>query len=126
MSELLYKELSYKIVGLAYEIDNLIGYGQSEKIFCDCFEKLLIRDKIKYERELYYPIKINGELIAKKYFDFLIDDKIVVEFKIGDFLYKQACTQLFSYLKASDHKLGLIIRFTKNGVKIKRIPNIRD
>jgi len=69
-------------------------------------------------------VKISEKLLVKRYFDFLVDGKIIIEFKTGDYMYKQSCSQIFSYLKSGDIKLGLIIRFTKNGVKIKRIPNI--
>jgi len=31
---------------------------------------------------------------------------------------------LLDYLKGSNLKLGIIIRFTNDGVKVKRIPNI--
>jgi len=119
---LVYPELSYKVVGLIYKINDQIGFGQSERVYSDAIEKLLVKEDIVYQKEQYYPIKIDGELVAKKYFDFLIDDKIILELKVGDFRYKQACSQLFHYLKSSGKKLGLIARFTKNGVKIKRIP----
>ncbi len=123
MSELIYKELSYVINGLAYKIDNQIGYGQEEKIYADAFEELLKRENIAYEREKYYPVKIDEKIIARKFVDFIIDGKIVVEIKRGENLYKQACDQVFKYLKINNLKLGLVIRFTKNGVRIKRIPN---
>ena len=61
----------------------------------------------------------------QKYFDFLVDNKIVVEMKAGDKNYRDACYQLFDYLKFANLKLGLIIRFTNNGARIKRIPNLR-
>ena len=86
----------------------------------------LSKKKITHKRELYAPIKIAGELVAKRYFDFLIDDKIIVEIKVGNYSYKKVCTQLFQYLKQEDYKLGLIIRFNKNGVTSKRIPNLSD
>jgi len=123
MTDLLYKDLSYKLGGLIFEVDNVIGYGQSEKLYADAFEKLLIREGIKYERELYFPIKIAGELVKKTYFDFLIEDKIVVELKISDREYRNVYGQIFRYLKSSNRKLGLVYRLTKNGVKTKRIPN---
>jgi GxxExxY protein len=126
MGELLYKELSYAITGLAFDIDNAIGFGHREKIYADGFEELLKQNGIKYEREVYCPLKIGNKVIAKKYFDFKIEDKLIVELKTGDYMYKESCSQLFSYLKTSKLQLGLVIRFTKNGVKIKRIPNIRD
>lgn len=124
METLIYKDLSYKINGLAFKIDNQIGFGQSEKVYCDALEKLFIKENIPYKRELYAPIKIDGELVAKRYFDFLVDDKIIVEVKVGDYSFKEVCSQLFRYLKQEDVKLGLIIRFNRTGVSIKRIPNI--
>ena len=119
---LLYPELSYKIIGFVYKINDLIGFGQSEKIYCDALEELLKENNLEYSRELYFPIKLNGKLLAKRFFDFLVDDKIILEIKVGDLKYKETCSQLFQYLKLSGKKLGLIFRFTKNGVKIKRIP----
>jgi len=124
MSDLLYKELSYKIIGLAYEVYNTFGSGLREKIYGDALEELFKREGIKFSRELYQPLKIGEKVISKVYFDFLIDDKIVVELKSGSDRYKEACGQIYNYLRAKDLKLGLIIRFTKDGVKSKRIPNL--
>lgn len=123
MAELIYKELSYQLTGFAFEIDNLIGYGQDEKTYGDAFEVLLKMNEIKYQRELYFPITIEGKLLKKCFFDFLVDDKIVVELKANDINFKQVCAQVFKYLKASNNKLGLVYRFSKNGVRTKRIPN---
>lgn len=119
---LIFPELSYKIVGLIYKINDEIGFGQSEKVYCDALSKLLAKNSIFYERELYCPIMLEGEVLSKRYFDFMIDGKIILEVKVGDYKYKEACSQLFQYLKVSKMKLGIIARFTKNGVKIKRIP----
>jgi len=123
MTEILYKDLSYKLTGFAYEIDNKIGYGHSESTYGDAFEELLKQENIVYKREVYFPITIDEKVIKKAYFDFLVDNNIVIELKIADHKYKDACTQLFRYLKASNLKLGIIFRFTKDGVKTKRIPN---
>lgn len=123
MTELLFKDLSYRLTGLIFEVNNQVGYGQSEKTYSDCFEKLLQRENINYQREVYFPIKIDEHLVKKEFFDFLIDDQIVIELKISDKFYKKACGQIFKYLKSSDKKLGIIFRITKDGVRIKRIPN---
>ena len=125
MTKLIYEDLSYKLIGLAYEVDDIVGYGQSEKVYSDSFEELLKREKIVYEKEYYAPIIVNNKVIAKRYYDFLINGIIILELKTKDSKYREVCTQVFKYLKASGLKLGLIIRFTKNGIKIKRIPNIR-
>ncbi len=120
--KLLYPDLSYKVVGLIYRINDEIGFGQKEKVYAAALEKLLQQENMPYQRELYFPVKMGTEVLARKYFDFFIDNKIVLEIKVGDHLYKEACGQLFQYLKLSNTKLGIIARFTRNGVKIKRIP----
>lgn len=124
MTEVVYKELSYKLVGLAYEAFNALGSGLKEKFYGNAFEQLLMDEKIIYQRELFYPIKLRDKIIGKNFFDFLIEGKIVVELKSGSDRYKEACAQLNQYLKSSNLKLGLIIRFTKDGVKTKRILNL--
>lgn len=124
MSELLYKELCYKIIGAAFEVHNSLGSGLKEKVYGDALEVILKEEKIPFIREHYYSVKFRDKVIAKRYFDFFIDDKIVVEVKIGYDNYREACNQIFEYLKSSGIRLGLIIRFTKDGVKTKRIPNI--
>jgi len=124
MTELIYKELSYKLVGLAYQIDNEIGSCLEEEIYSKAFEKLLLKDNIKYKKELYCPIKIDGETIAKRFLDFLVEDKIIVEIKVNNYRYKSVFTQLNEYLRLNNIKLGLIIRFSKDGVNIKRVLNI--
>lgn len=126
MKELIYKDLCYKITGLAFKIDNQIGFGQNEKVYCDALEKILIKENIPYQREVYAPIKIDNLLVAKRYFDFTIDDKIIVEIKTGNYSYKEVCSQLFRYIKQNNYKLGLVIRFNRSGVTIKRIPNLLE
>ena len=124
MGDLLYKDLCYRLAGIAFTIDNELGFGFEEKVYANAFEELLKKEGISYQREVYYPIVFNGKKIAKKYFDFTIDNKMVLELKTGENYYKNVCPQVFQYLKTSGLKLGLVIRFTKGGVKIKRIPNI--
>jgi GxxExxY protein len=121
---ILYPELSYKISGLAFEVFKALGGEVKEIYYSNAFEELLKRDGIKYSRELYYPLKINGKIIGRNIFDFLIEDKVVVEVKRGYRNYYAACDQLFNYLKSSNLKLGIIIRFEKDGARIKRIPNL--
>lgn len=124
MTELIYKELSYKIVGIAYDIDNQLGTGLDESVYSKAFEKLLMKNGIGYKKELYCPIKIDGEVIAKKYIDFLLEDKIVVELKVDNYRYKSVFAQILGYMKLNSIKLGLIIRFSRDGVNIKRVLNI--
>ncbi|MFA7253602.1 MAG: GxxExxY protein [Patescibacteria group bacterium] len=123
MAALIYEDLSFQIIGISYQIDDDLGFGFDEKTYGNAFELLLKKKKIDYQREAYVPIRIDGQIVAKRYIDFVISGKIVVELKAGNYNYRQACIQTFQYLKSSRLQVGIIIRFTKDGVKIKRIFN---
>lgn len=126
MTELAHKELSYKINGILYKADNLVGAGQSEKTYCNAIEELFKEAAIKFKREIYYSIKVNNKVISKQFFDFLVEDCIVLEIKTGNYMYRNSIDQVFQYLKNSKLQLGLIARFAKDGVQIKRVLNIRS
>ena len=123
MADIIYKELSYKICGLAFEVYKNLGYGLREKVYGNAFELLLKREGLRYKREIYYPVKIEGQIIAKNYFDFFVEDKVMIELKCGEKDYYQAYDQLKNYLRLSKLQLGLIIRFTNKKVEVKRILN---
>lgn len=123
-TEFIYEDLSRKLIGLAYEVHNALGFGLKEKAYTDAFEELLKQEGLTYQRECYYPIKIREAVIGRRYFDFLVEGKIIVEFKVGSSKYYEAFNQLLEYLKHSNLKLGLILRLTQDGVKVKRIVNI--
>ena len=126
MTELIHKELSYRINGILYKTDNLVGPGQPEKTYCNAIEELFKESAIKYTREIYYSIKVNDKVISKQFFDFLVEDRIVLEIKTGNYMYRNSIDQVFQYLKNSKIQLGLIARFAKDGVQIKRVLNIRN
>jgi GxxExxY protein len=76
--ELVYKDLSYIITGLLFEVHNELGRFCNEKQCCDLFEKLLIENKIKYEREKVLPKLFEGEKSGRNRIDFIIENKIII------------------------------------------------
>jgi len=122
--KLVFPEISYKLIGLAFEVYNELGFGYKEKYYQQAYEKLLIRDKIEYQRELYANVKFQDQDLAKIYLDFLIENKVILELKAKDRFLISNIKQVHTYLKAKKLKLGLIINFTKSGIKHKRILNL--
>lgn len=120
---IIYKELSYEIVGIMYDVFNELGYGYQEKYYEKAAEKCFLEKNIKYKRQLPYNILFKGEVIGKFYFDFLVENKIIVELKKGDYFAKRNINQVKEYLKATGLKLAIIVNFTHYGVKTIRILN---
>jgi GxxExxY protein len=48
----------------------------------------------------------------------------VLEIKSGEKFLKQNISQIYSYLKIKNLKLGILANFTKEGLKFKRIVNL--
>src|SRR3972149_6452838 len=120
---LLFPELSYKIVGCAFEVFNEIGGGHKEITYHKAFGIALHNVPLSYKENLYYPIKFHDVTVEKGYFDYLIEEKIVVELKSRDVFLKKDFEQLTNYLNNSKLKLGILIAFGKTQVKYKRVLN---
>lgn len=121
MADLIFPELSYKLVGILFQVDNKVGYGHRESLYQTAISSFLKDNHIPFKEQLKSEI-ILGENAVKKYFlDFLIDDKIILEIKAGDRFNRENIAQVYDYLKANNLNLGIIANFTKQGVKFKRI-----
>ena len=123
MGELYYKDLSYEVVGLAFEVFNNLGYGYREKLYHRGYEEELINKKLGYKREVPIVLRYKDKIIGKYFIDFVVENKIVIEFKVANDFYTRDIKQLISYLKATGMKLGILIIFTKDGVKYRRFVN---
>jgi GxxExxY protein len=102
--DLLYEDLTYEIRGILFEVHRELGRFAKEKQFADLLEKKFIKRNIKYRREL--RVSDTGNI-----FDFLVEDKIILEIKSKPFLLKADYYQLQRYLQSTQIKLGLLVNF---------------
>lgn len=121
MVELVYPELSYKIVGVLFSVFKQLGGGLQEKIYQRALRSAFQRQGLSFAEQVRFDIEINGESIGRYYFDFVIEEKIVLEIKSRKILHYTDFRQVYGYLKKSGLKLGLLAKFGNNGVEVKRI-----
>lgn len=124
MKKVIYKELSYEVVGAIFEVFRELGYGFKERYYENAIAKEFKNRGIFFERQLSCKLKYKGEIIGNYRFDFLVENKIVVELKQGNYFSKNNITQALQYLKAKELKLAILANFTSDGVKFKRILNV--
>jgi GxxExxY protein len=122
-NKIIYKDLSFVIVGAAYKTFKAIGYGMPEKYCQGVFAEELKKLNLNFKKEFYVTLNYEGKPITKYFLDFLIEDKIVVEFKVIPKIGYVHIDQVMAYLKATNKKLAILIYFTKDGVKYRRILN---
>lgn len=116
-------DLTSQLIGFAYKIFDELGYGLPERVYQKSFETLLCKNKIKYNREKYGVIKFDDVKVGKYFIDFLIENKVAIEFKVRNEIYKKDISQLLNYIKSEKIKVGLVIAISKEGIKIKRLIN---
>lgn len=123
--DLIYPELSFKIIGCAYEVFNELGYGYAEKYYQKAFVISFRKNSIAFKEQVYFPVMFQGEIITKGFCDFVVEEKIIVELKKNMRFSKTHIEKINQYLKSSGLKLAIIINFTPSGVIFKRLVNIR-
>ena len=120
--ELLYKDKTYKILGICMNIHKALGMGLKEINYKDAMEIDFIEAGIKFDREKRFIVKYKEKILRNPYYaDFIVFDAIVVEVKSVTTLIEAHIAQALSYLSVSGMKVALIINFGEKSLTWKRI-----
>lgn len=122
MKEIIFKELSYKLVGLCFKVQGRLGRFCKEKQYADEFEKELKENGITYGREVFLDKILTSDIKGNKV-DFIIENKLIIDLKAKKFINKEDYYQMQRYLKSAKLKLGLIVNFRETYLKPKRVIN---
>ena len=120
--KIIYKEESYKIIGICIEVYNVLGKGHSEVVYKDALEYEFQKAGIPYSRERQYKIGYKDIVLPHHYnADFVIYGKIILEVKAIESLTSSHIKQTLNYLAASKLKLGILVNFGEDNFAYKRI-----
>ena len=123
--DILHPELSYKIVGCAFDVYNSLGSGHHEKYYQRALSEAFSNQKLSFHQQVHFPLNYKGKVIGRIFLDFLVENKIVVEIKKSERFSKTHIDQVMEYLKLSNLELAILINFGSQGVLFKRIINIK-
>jgi GxxExxY protein len=119
----LYQDLTYKLRGIFFEVYNQLGPGLSENIYQRAVIQELQNQKIPYETEKVVNINYKNVKVGQQRLDLVVDDKIIIEIKAVDNMHSLFIRQTIAYLKASNHKLALLVNFGGDKIIIRRYVN---
>ena len=114
--DLLYADLSYKIMGLCFKVQKELGRFAKEKQYCDRLEQKFIENNYKYRRE--FNVSGTGNRT-----DFIVEDCILLEAKAKPYIVKDDYYQTQRYLKVLQLKLGVMVNFQAIYLKQHRVIN---
>lgn len=117
-----HKELSYKIVGVFFDVANKYGNAHKELIYQNAFEEELKDLQIPFKRESELPVMSLRTSKKLGYYraDFIIDDKIIVEIKALKFIPTKLEQQIFKYLNSTAFEIGYLVNFGATNLYFKR------
>ena len=127
MSEIVYKDESYKIIGACFEVYKQKGFGFTEPIYQECLAIEFEIQGIPFIEQPEIQLEYKGRKL-KQFFkpDFICYDKIIVEIKALPDLIDKNKSQILNYLNATKFELALLINFGHYPkLEYKRIANNR-
>ena len=119
--KILYKDLSYKIIGLAMQVHNKLGHGFLEKVYENALMVLFRREGIQSKQQAPITVCFEDEVVGDYYADILVEEEIILELKSSEGIIDAYRAQTLNYLKATKLRLAIILNFGKEKLEYERI-----
>jgi GxxExxY protein len=121
--DLLYEEITYKIIGAAIEVHRVLGPGYLESVYEDAFCYELEKLNVCFQRQVELDVKYKDVVFKRRFkADLIVEEKILIENKAVTALSSSDEAQLFNYLKATGLRFGFLFNFGAPKLeKIRRI-----
>ena len=121
VAEIIYKELSYAIVGAAMEVHRILGPGFLEAVYQAALAHELVLRGIRFEQLKKLPVRYKNVLVGNYEADFVIEDKIILEIKGISRLHPKHEAQAIHYLTATGLRLAILLNFGASSLQHQRI-----
>ena len=115
--------LAHQVIGAAIAVHRELGPGFLEAAYEEAMSIEMRLRGIPHVRQPLVELQYKGHPIGEQRLDFLVGGQLIVELKAVDALLPVHMAQVISYLRATGHRLGLLINFNVRAVRqgIKRI-----
>jgi len=106
-----HKELTYRIIGVFYDVYNELGHGFLESVYQKSLGLALQAEELKVSNYVKIPAWFRGQCVGQFEGDMLIEDSILLELKAARCLDRSHQAQLLNYLRATDIEVGILLNF---------------
>ncbi len=117
---LLHEEMTEQIIGAAFEVYRVLGYGFLEKVYQRAMQVELISRGLTAELERKIKVTYKGAVVGEYSGDLFVQDSVMVELKVAKDYQPDDEPQLINELKATGVKVGMMINFGRTKVEFKR------
>jgi len=110
--------LTERIIGAAIEVHRMLGAGLLESAYEACLTFELGKRGLRVERQKPLPLTYHDVKVSCAYrMDLVVEGCVVVEVKSVSRLGPLHGSQLLSYLKAADLRVGIVLNFNVKQLK---------
>lgn len=111
-SNLLYKDITFQILGACFEVYKEKGNGYLEDVYQECLALEFASRGIIFTEKPKLILKYKGSRLRQYYQpDFICHEKIILELKAVKTICDEHRAQVINYLKSTGNRLGLLINF---------------
>jgi GxxExxY protein len=120
---MLSEDLTEQIIGAAIAVHKAIGPGLKEQSYHAAMAMEFIERGLHFQREPVFAVRYRGAIVGEHIPDFIVENTVVVELKAAAVIEPVFTTQVLTYLRLSELRVGLIINFNVDALRfgIKRI-----
>jgi GxxExxY protein len=120
-TDILYKELSYIIVGAAFTVHRALGCGFPEACYHHALSIEFTRLAIPFTEEEAFDVFYDSHHCGSLRTDIIVDHKIILELKSADSITPSHIAQLFSYLRCTKVRVGYVLNFGSKSLEFRRL-----
>lgn len=123
MSNLLFHDITEKVIGAAFEVHSFLGNGFQEVIYQRALAWEMMQRDLSIAREIEQDIFYKDLIhpIGTRRADFVVEENVLVELKAIIHLEEVHMAQVLNYLKAYKLRVGLLINFGSKSLQFKRL-----
>jgi GxxExxY protein len=118
--ELEHREITEKIIGAAFEVYKVLGYGFLENVYQKAMQVELQRLGCKCEIERPIKVQYKNVVVGDYRADLFVNEVVIVELKTAKNYNPDDEPQLLNELKATGVKVGFLINFGRTKVEFER------
>ena len=107
--QFLYGDITEQIIGAAFEVHRVLGYGFLEKVYQRAMQVELLLRGLRADIESKIKVHFKDCIVGDYSADLLVNDVVIVELKAVSKVLPIHKAQLLSYLKLSRRHIGLLI-----------------
>jgi GxxExxY protein len=114
-------ELTEAVIGAAFEVHGALGYGFLEAVYRNAMAVELKRRGWSAVVENRMEVRYKDEVVGTYVADMVVEDTVIVEFKVAEEYRKADEAKLINELVATGKPVGLLINFGRRKVEFKRL-----